>query len=624
MFQRHTNTILNHKLVQSACSCSALLLRGPSAVATATPPAPRIVLRKNSRASFDLICGSRWYNAWIPCLALLARAGTLLAGDTIVAPAGRFQVDHALHLIVANLPASQVNNQWPDQKTAILADSLFIILPSVASVETGQPYTVLDGSGIAYQLYFSDLPLIGITTEDPIVDEPQVAGHFVYSDSTGEMIQANLGIEYRGGSSQSWPKKSYRLEFRSDTAWDQKMDVQLPGMRSDDDWNLLSSYNEPLRLRNVVCNQLWRMIHVPYYQALEPEAVNGVRMVHVELFVNGAYCGIFALSERIDRKQLKLKTYNGSIRGELYKGTSWGASTFSEAPAYDNNEPYWSGFEYEYPADVTDWANLYGFVQFVLDAPEDQFLDGYASQFELDNAVDYFIFLNLLRAEDNTGKNIYIAKYDAGTPYFYVPHDLDGTFGIAWDGNFATTTDDLLENGFYERLIHDCRPGGFADRLRQRWNELRASIITANGITGMFAQEQAWLADNAAYARESMAWPLYEYAPSQMTYLAGWLDARLQFLDNRFNAPCEPSGISDAERLAFTLFPNPANAHITVASAGYRVSTIRITDSIGRTMLQQSLAGPRNEVDVSMLKPGLYQATLVDNGHEITRKLVIN
>ncbi len=51
--------------------------------------------------------------------------------------------------------------------------------------------------------------------------------------------------------------------------------MYLLGMRSDDDWNLLAMYNEPFRLHNVACNQLWQAIHTPYYQALEPAEVNG-------------------------------------------------------------------------------------------------------------------------------------------------------------------------------------------------------------------------------------------------------------------------------------------------------------------------------------------------------------
>ncbi|MBS1568490.1 MAG: CotH kinase family protein [Bacteroidetes bacterium] len=546
------------------------------------------------------------------------------AGDTITVPSGRFQVDHALHLIVANIPASQVNAQWPGQKIALQADSMYIFMPPVATVATGQPYNLLDGAGMAYQLYFSELPLIGITTEGPIVDEPQVPGHFVLSDGGAQLTQADLGIEYRGGSSQFWPKKSFRIEFRSDTAWDEHLDVQLPGMRSDDDWNLLAAYNEPLRLRNVVCNRLWLMIHAPYYQFLEPDAVNGVRMLHADLFINGSYQGIYAVSERIDRKQLKLKAYDGNIRGELYKGNSWGATIFSEVPPYDNDDEEWSGFEYEYPSEATDWANLHEFVQFVLETPEAAFLDGYPSRFVLDNAVDYFILLNLLRASDNTGKNIYIARYDSGTPYFYVPWDLDGTFGMAWDGTVANITDDLLMNGFYERLIHDCRPGGFTDRLQQRWNELRIGIITPGNIIGMFMQEQSLLTNNGAYARESMAWPLFEFAPAQMTYLSNWLEARLVYLDNRFNAPCEPSGIEDPGQASISIYPNPASSRLVLLSGFSGKSMLRITDALGRIMLERSLTGPRNEVDISTITPGWYLATVVVANHEFTQKLVIN
>src|SRR5690606_26557681 len=102
----------------------------------------------------------------------------------------------------------------------------------------------------------------------------------------------------------------------------------------------------------------------------EPNAVTGVAMEYAELFVNGSYQGIYALSERIDRKQLKLKKYNGSIRGQLYQGVSWGAPTFSFAPPYNDSLRSWSGFEYKYPTEVTEWFFLHEFVDFVINAPE--------------------------------------------------------------------------------------------------------------------------------------------------------------------------------------------------------------------------------------------------------------
>lgn len=558
-------------------------------------------------------------------IVLVVCPGDAHAGDTIVLPPGRFQVDHELQLIVSDLSTDLVNAQWPGPKTMILADSWYELAPAMAEIPLGTEIIVEDTNGVPYHVYFTELPLISITTAEAIVDEPRVHGNFTLSDGTGQVTIADLGIEYRGGVSQLWPKKSYRIEFWTDSTGSEHVDLSLLGMRSDDDWNLQAMYNEPLRMRNVVCNELWRMIHAPYYLAAEPDAVTGVAMEHVELFVNGAYKGLYAASERIDRKQLKLKAYNGSIRGQLYKGVSWGASTFSSAPPYNNSLRIWSGFEYEYPTEVTEWSFLHDFVDFVVHAPEAEFLAEYPSRFELDNAVDYLIFLNLLRATDNAGKNIYVALYDTETPYFYVPYDLDGTFGVIWDGSQENITDDLLLNGFYVRLMHDCGSNGFMDRLRQRWNELRTDIITQGNITGLFAQEFAHLAANGVYQRELMAWPDYVYEPAQLDYLSNWLAARLSFLDDRFNAPCEPSGIIEEPWASFSMYPNPATDRLfmTVDGAGTTVE-LSLTDALGRIVLVRELTGERNVIDLSGFGKGLYLVHVRRNGRTSTDRLVIN
>ena len=137
----------------------------------------------------------------------------------------------------------------------------------------------------------------------------------------------------------------------------------------------------------------------------------------------------------MDRKQLRLKKEDdGEIRGELYKGILKDVGVlFTGAPSFDNLEDTWKGYEYDYP-DIIDWTELHKTVSFVVGTDEEMFLESVSSVFDIDNLVNYFIFLNLTRAEDNTGKNIFLAKYDVNEPYFYVPWDLDGIFGMRWDG----------------------------------------------------------------------------------------------------------------------------------------------------------------------------------------------
>lgn len=268
---------------------------------------------------------------------------SIYANDIIIVPENQYQIDQTLHLVVVNQDVDLINSTWTETKTEISLDTNYTFENPLNNVEIGQPYTIIDPvTAIEYTLYFSQLPLVSISSNETIVDEPKVLANFLLVESDQTEISSNIGIELRGGYTQGLPKKSYGIEFWNDIVGDDTENYTLLGMRSDDDWNLQAMFNEPLRFRKKTNHQLWRMIHTIYYHNEEPEAVNGITMQYAELFLNGEYKGIYGVGEKVDRKQLKLKKYNGSIRGELYKGDSWGgAVTFTELPAFYNNTEYW-------------------------------------------------------------------------------------------------------------------------------------------------------------------------------------------------------------------------------------------------------------------------------------------
>ena len=102
--------------------------------------------------------------------------------------------------------------------------------------------------------------------------------HFRMIETNQAAVSSFIGIQYRGGWTQTLPKKSMEIEFWSDSTGAETQDVSLLGLRTDDDWNLQAMYNEPLRIRSKTNNDLWRRIHTIHYQQSEPEAMNGIRM----------------------------------------------------------------------------------------------------------------------------------------------------------------------------------------------------------------------------------------------------------------------------------------------------------------------------------------------------------
>ena len=444
-------------------------------------------------------------------------------------------------------------------------------------------------------------------------------------EGTGTVTESNLGIEIRGAFSQTFPKKSYELNFWSDTTGAVERELRLLNMREDNKWNLQALYNEPLRINSKIANELWLDIHELYYKAAEPTAKSGIAMTYIELFINEEYRGLYALTERVDRKQLKLKKYNNGIKGELYKGYHWGgAVTFTDLPPFSNASSTWGGFEYKHPDELTDWTNLYNFVNFVKNSSNQTFYNNYRQRFRFDNAVDYYILLNLLRATDNTGKNIYIAKYKTGDPYFYVPWDLDGVFGTDWQGQVVNTTNDIMTNGLYDRLIQDCSPGGFREKLTERWTQLRASVITENNIISKFRVNSDFLLRNKIYEREHIALNTYSVDTTYVSYMSNWLRDRLNYLDVAFNQPCTPlSNNVVKQEKTLELYPNPANDYLVIETDAL-LFELHIRDMRGKTVLKTSMKGRTNKVDLQSIAKGIYTVTLTNAETIQTKRLVVN
>ena len=122
----------------------------------------------------------------------------------------------------------------------------------------------------------------------------------------GESIPVTL--KYRGSSSAlNQGKRNYSLHLK--TADGEKNKRSLMGMRKDDDWILDGVQSDLSRIRNRVCMDLWdAMYTLPWCE--RSGAVHGC---YVELAFNGTYKGLYALNERLDRKQLQLDKGGGRL-----------------------------------------------------------------------------------------------------------------------------------------------------------------------------------------------------------------------------------------------------------------------------------------------------------------------
>ena len=494
--------------------------------------------------------------------------------------------------------------------------------------ENGVETCVVEGE--TYKLFRTTLPIINIHTDGEIVNSPAVHGIISMSDSDGSVIEMHAGFKIRGTSSQQYDKKSYRVELWTDATGSAIADTAFLGMRSDDDWNLEAMYNQPLRLRNKIANDLWREIYQLPYQASEPEAASSVSMKYADLFVNDAYMGIYTLSERVDRKLLGLRKYNGNIRGVLYKGNGPGAPSFESLPPYDNGSDEWDQFEWVYPNEadsVVDWSSLYSFVNFVMNSTNNAFYSQYATMFERDNAIDYYIFINVLKALDNMDRNTFIARYKKSSAYFYVPWDLDAVLGNDNEGLHAYSASGLMSNGFFDRLSDDCSANGFAALVKTRYNTLRQDVLTQAYIMEKIRGQYEELVSVGAYERETEAWPEYQVNEGELDYIADWLERRLYYLDVELNGDC---GTWDSKEILDSrfveVFPNPAKDRINLRF-GEAVSggaSICMYDMTGRMVYSANTTDQAISITTSGLPNGLFTLVIQTRDERVVERVMVS
>lgn len=449
-------------------------------------------------------------------------------------PENVYALDQTSKLIICN----EYPETIPTGTTILVFDKNYTLSEPINSIEKGKRYSATS-FGQTYAIYFTNIPIIriGVSDINDIDREVEIPGTVKISDIGKEEYNSTIGIKIRGASTAWLPKLSYRVQLKNGEG--KNKDTTLFGLRSDKRWLMHAMYREQTRLNNKISHDLWLKMHKVYYANNEPTAHSSIRSLYAEAFINDRYRGVYLVTEDMDRKQLQLKKTrdDGTVRGELYKGNGHGIPTFDfargELPAVPNvPSEEWGNWELDYP-DETDWQNLRNLTLFVRESTDGEFYSDIANKVHLGNMSDYLIFLNLIRALDNTGKNTFLAKYKENEPYFYVVWDLDATFGYFWDGSRDDYVSDFIGNRLFTRLAN-LNPEHFKHNTAVRWFGLRQNVLNKDSLHSHINTPYIFLVENGAYEREALLWPLLNVEAEQ-SYLNDWTSRRIDFLDSYFN-----------------------------------------------------------------------------------------
>ncbi len=393
-----------------------------------------------------------------------------------------------------------------------------------------------------YNLFITNLPIVHLGVSDKIEDE-YVHAYFElidpdYAAHQGKLnVRSDINIRLRGVTARNLPKKSYAVHI-TDAGGNDK-DASLLGLRNDNNWILDAMYIDEARMRNRLCTDIWNSFNNVPYKAQEPEALNGTRGYMVEVFYNNFYNGVYCLTEKLDRKQLKIKKQYG----DMYKADDvTDQSNFLDVIPYDNLSKMWGGWELEYP-DLGDtpspeWGYLYDEINFVAKRTDAEFLADIENKVDIDNMVDYFIFMNVIYATDNNAKNLFFSFYDKRTApaFFYSPWDLDGSMGRNWAG---LKVNNIIigagTNNLLKRLVN-LNAGNFISRVKKRWGGLKINQLSAGAVAGRIEGYKKVLLAAGAFDREvKFTYGIDKNLITEAGYMNSWYAAQLDAFDTYVN-----------------------------------------------------------------------------------------
>jgi hypothetical protein len=440
-------------------------------------------------------------------------------------------IDSEERLIIYN---GAVNN--PSESSLLLDGEVINFEVEDSKIELGDSNKVY-WRGEEYVFYKTEFPILKIETSgDGNIGDLYSSSKFNIIENGQSTSTGNLGIRVRGGSSQLFPKKSYRLELWEDSEGIINRDVSLLGMRSDDDWLLDGMWNEPMMIRDKSAMELWLNFGRVHYQTEEPNLQLGADRIYCELFIDNSYLGLYYLGERLDRKQLKLdKLSNSSEGGELYKAIGWGGAVGNiDFPPVDNNSVSWANYWLKYPdiSEDFDWNDFRDFTFCSSSCTLNEFEENYSDLVDKNNAYDFLIFINLLGAFDNFGNNTFVARKNAESPYFFVSWDFDATLGIGitgYDAPFLIDDNFRTHHILTKLLVSDDNK----EEFKLRWSFLRSDILNGDNIKSIYRGNYDKLIRNKIFLRENSISKLErDYPdPSSIIYLEDAIDQRLDILD---------------------------------------------------------------------------------------------
>lgn len=536
--------------------------------------------------------------------------------------------------------------------------------PNVVIISILTVTLILSGKTLNAQnsSFVSNLPIVLIDTQGKnIPNEPKISARMKIIDNSTHQNKitdpANgydgfIGIEMRGASSQSYPQKPFAIETRDEAG--NNLNISLLGMPAENDWVMLSNYNDKSFMRNVLG-----------YKMFEALGNYAPRTRYVEVFLNGEYQGIYLFGEKIkrDKNRVDIATLKEEdIEGEeltggyIFKIDYWNDWDSWESPFSPINHP---DFDIHFIYHDPDWDELLpqqknyisnfvsDFETILYSSNYTHPTDGYSKWIDVESFIDYFIVNEISRNNDGFKKSRYFHKDKNGKIKAGPVWDFDwawkninecyifkATDGSGWSYKVNDCNPWVKSPGWMIRLFYDTN---FRNTTKCHYNQARAGVLSNKNLS--FWIDSLYNEVKEAQVRHFGKWKILgvnvgapEVDAQPKTYdgevekLRQWITTRLNWLDKNMIGTCTSTNVVSEyiDNSEIRFFPNPVSEKLNVASEK-QLLDVRVFTYTGNQIFKGNFFNKTNaQIDVSDFVPGLYILQInTSDGCTYTHKFIV-
>lgn len=436
---------------------------------------------------------------------------------------------------------------------------------------------VVEGTDAASLYAQSDLPVVIIETNgQTIPDDPKIEAtmHIIDQgegvpntpDTSLATFSSPIGIEVRGNSSQTFPKKSWGMELRDGAG--EGVNAELLGMPEEEDWVFYGPWMDRSLIRNTLGYGLWA--DMGWYA---PRSRFCDLYLHTDPAVSlvESYEGIYELTEKVKRDANRVNiaslspeditepAISGGYLLELMKPDRLDADELGLPLSGD----FVASLVYPSPDNITAeqqaWIQDY-LAQFEAALFGENFTDpelGYRRFINEESFIDYMILQEYTKNRD---------AFHSST-FFYKDRDDVIHMGPVWDLNIAMgyfsfaglqeTSGFILDKDggriarspWARRLLED---PAFKAHFIARWNELRDGALSTATVNAKIDGIVSEL--DTAQARQFLRWKTLGYTlfpdirylmftgphpdsyQGEVAYLKDWLQERAEWMDENLGS----------------------------------------------------------------------------------------